>query len=132
MALSASSSTLARPQEAGCSNGFVGDKCKCYEGAETFVAGALAGLIAESIMHPLDTISHRAKVGMRGFAGASGHARWKFLIVAASNSIGGFHRTCQLLLADIRNRNAFDLSSYSAGAPIFSLWFGSRRFSASL
>jgi len=30
--------------------------------AEMFWAGALAGLIAETIMHPFDTVSHRAKV----------------------------------------------------------------------
>lgn len=30
--------------------------------AEMFWAGALAGLIAETVMHPFDTVSHRAKV----------------------------------------------------------------------
>ncbi len=34
--------------------------------AEIFWAGALSGLIAETIMHPFDTVSHRAKVRNSG------------------------------------------------------------------
>jgi hypothetical protein len=33
--------------------------------SESFYAGAIAGLIAETVMHPFDTVSHRAKVRQR-------------------------------------------------------------------
>ena len=33
-----------------------------FESMDTFVAGAVSGLIAESLAHPFDTVSMRAKV----------------------------------------------------------------------
>lgn len=33
-----------------------------FEASENLVAGGIAGLVAETIMHPFDTVSHRAKV----------------------------------------------------------------------
>jgi len=33
-----------------------------FNGGENLLAGAISGLIAETIMHPFDTVSHRAKV----------------------------------------------------------------------
>ena len=41
-----------------------------YAVLETLAAGALAGLVAETLMHPLDTVSHRAKVHPRGDYGS--------------------------------------------------------------
>ncbi len=32
---------------------------------ETAIAGAIAGLVAETIVHPFDTVSHRSKVSGR-------------------------------------------------------------------
>jgi hypothetical protein len=36
-----------------------------YAVLETLAAGALAGLVTETLMHPLDTVSHRARVHPR-------------------------------------------------------------------
>jgi hypothetical protein len=33
-----------------------------FSGGENLLAGAISGLIAETVMHPFDTVSHRAKV----------------------------------------------------------------------
>jgi hypothetical protein len=37
-------------------------KLGIFSDFESFAAGAVAGLVAETLMHPLDTASHRAKV----------------------------------------------------------------------
>jgi len=51
-----------------------GDIQDHFENGENLIAGAISGLIAETVMHPFDTVSHRAKVhpsSMYGtFAGA--------------------------------------------------------------
>jgi hypothetical protein len=45
-----------------------------FEAGENVIAGAISGLIAETVMHPFDTVSHRAKVhpssAYGNFAGA--------------------------------------------------------------
>ncbi len=42
---------------------------KAIEGGQTLLAGALAGLISETLLHPLDTLSLRAKVHPLGVYG---------------------------------------------------------------
>ena len=79
---------------------------------ETLAAGALAGLVAETLMHPLDTLSHRAKVHPRGAYGGSllGAAR----LLAREEGARGFFAGLRATLAQGPPSTALYFLTYEA------------------
>ena len=78
---------------------------------ETLAAGALAGLVAETLMHPLDTVSHRAKVHPRGEYGSLlGAAR----LLAREEGVRGFFAGLRATLAQGPPSTAVYFLTYEA------------------
>ena len=80
-----------------------------FGNGETFIAGAIAGLVAETLLHPLDTASHRAKVHPESaFGGVFG----AFRTIWAQEGIRGFTAGVTATMLASPPNNAVYFSTY--------------------
>lgn len=80
-----------------------------FGNGETFIAGAIAGLVAETLLHPMDTASHRAKVHPESKYGGLFGA---FRIIWAQEGIRGFTAGITATMLASPPNNAVYFSTY--------------------